>query len=338
MLDDLTFEHLYTSMQKCQSGVTWKPNVAHFTLNALEEVSRLERELDTGTYKPRKVTHFKLYCPKERDIACIAFRDRVYQRTLNDRILYPEMTRSFIYDNAACQKGKGTDFARNRLKKFLHEHYRKYSTAGYVAQFDIHSYYPCMDHKLGESLFDEFEPEVRERVLSVLHTQYPNDVGYNPGSQLIQLIGISALNDLDHYIKEQLHIRHYIRFMDDFILIHPDEEYLEQCRVEIIKRLNAKHMTVNEKKTKIYPITNGIPFLGFSFWLSGSGKVFILIDPVNVKRKRKNLVRLIKMCKLGKIDRKTVEQSYQAWRSHAAKGNSYQLLRRMDKYFMDLWR
>ena len=326
-------------MRKCKLGVEWKANVAHYTLNAMEETLRLEDELLNGTYKSRKVTHFTLYCPKKRDIACISFRDRVYQRCLNDNILYPEITRHFIYDNAACQKGKGTDFARNRLKEFLHSYYRMHGRKGYVSQFDIHGYYPNMSHEIGEGIFrNYFNDEIYNQVLSILHYQYPIEIGYNPGSQLIQLIGIGILNDLDHYIKEQLHIRYYIRFMDDFILIHDDLNYLEECTEKIKKKLKEKQMTCNEKKTKIYPLSEGIPFLGFNFRLTETGKVVMLIDPKNVKNERKRLRRLVNLCRKGRTDYETVRQCYESWKAHACKGNSFNLLKRMDEYYNRLWR
>ena len=86
-------------------------------------------------------------------IASVAFRDRVFQRSLNDNVVYPSMTRSFIYDNYACQKGKGTDKARDRLREFLRKYYQKYGTDGYVCQFDIKGYYPNMDHEVAEEMF-----------------------------------------------------------------------------------------------------------------------------------------------------------------------------------------
>ena len=202
------YDALYESMEKCRLGVLWKDSVAHFVLNAPEEVLKLERELKTGTYKPRQPKNFTITFPKRREISSIPFRDRVYQRSLNDNVLYPVMTKSFIFDNWACQKGKGTDRARDRLKEFMRKFYRHHGTAGYVAQFDIHGYYPNMDHEYIEGMFRrKLDPSSYQRVLDVLHHQYPGGKGYNPGSQMIQIAGISALDDLDHYIKEQLHVR-----------------------------------------------------------------------------------------------------------------------------------
>lgn len=337
--DVISFDTLYESMTKCRKGVIWKDSVAGFSLRGVEKVKNLSNELIDGTYKARPPRHFTITSPKRREIASIDFRDRVYQRSLNDNVVYPVMTNSFIHDNYACQKDKGTDAARDRLKVFLREHYRKYGTSGYVAQFDIHGYYPNMDHKVAEDNFKRKLPDwAYQRVETILHEQYEGETGYNPGSQLVQIAGISVLDGLDHYIKEQLHIKHYIRYMDDLVLIHENRDYLLSCQEKIVAYLASMKFEVNPKKTKVYPLSKGIGFLGFDFKLTESGKVLMFIKPKNVKQQRKKLYRLIKKSLRGEMPKSKVDESYAAWRNHASKGNSFKLLQRMDKYYKDLWK
>lgn len=332
------YDALYDSMRKCALGVRWKSSVAHFYLNGPEEVLKLERELKDGTYRARPPKKFVILSPKRREISSVSFRDRVYQRSLNDNVLYPVMTKSFIYDNWACQKGKGTDRARERLKEFLCRFYRKHGTDGYFAQFDIRGYYPNMSHAYVEEMFREKLPEdAYRRVLDVLHSQYEGDRGYNPGSQMIQIAGISVLDKMDHYIKEQLRVKFYLRYMDDFILVHNDRAYLEDCMEKITAWLTERGFEINEEKTRIFPIAEGVRFLGFDYSLTETGKVLMFVDPKNVKAKRKNLRRLVEKSKRGELPRESVDESYRSWRDHAAKGNSYRLLQRMDRYYNDLW-
>ena len=332
------FDALYGSMLKCRKGVMWKDSTAGYVLNGIERTMNLEEQLHDGTYKAGKTVKFTITSPKPREIASITFRDRVYQRSLNDNAVYPIMSRPFILDNYACQKGKGTDAARNRLKEFLHRHYRKHGCAGYVAQFDIHGYYPNMSHEKTESLFRTKLPgEVAEMVVKILRNQYDGDKGYNPGSQLIQIAGISALDGFDHYMKEQLHAKLYIRYMDDFLMISDNAHYLRECQEKAEKYLSTLGFELNPEKTKVYSLSDGIEFLGFRFLLTKTGKVLMLIRPDNVKRERKKLRRLVAKSKRGGIPRDKVDESYAAWRNHASKGNSYQLLQRMDKFYKELW-
>lgn len=333
------FDALYQSMWKCKKGVVWKDSVAAYFHRGIERTARLSRELHEETYHSSPTKHFTIQYPKPREIASVAFRDRVYQRSLNDNVVYPAMTRSFIYDNFACQKGKGTDAARERLKSFLREHYRRHGTAGYVAQFDIHGYYPNMRHDVAEAVFQKHLPNwAFERVRDILRGQYEGDRGYNPGSQLVQIAGISVLNPLDHYIKEHLRVHHYIRYMDDLILVHPDRDFLLRCYDEISACLAKIGFEVNPKKTRIYPLSEGILFLGFHFTLTETGKVLMQINPARVSAQRRKLRRLVKKAKAGGIPRESVDMAYAAWRNHASKGNSYHLLQRMDQYYHELWK
>jgi hypothetical protein len=333
------FDALYSSMHRCKSGVIWKDSVAHFVLNGIEETIKLEKELKDGTYTARQPVPFRITSPKPRDIISISFRDRVYQRSLNDNTIYPEMTKHFIYDNGACQKNKGTDFARDRLKCFLQRFYRKYGTDGYVFQCDIHGYYPNMRHDVAKNTFREHLDDVSyERAVEVLDGQYQGDIGYNAGSQMIQIAGISVLNKLDHFIKEQLHIKYYIRYMDDLILIHKDKEYLNYCKAMILIELNDLGFEFNPTKTRIYKLKEGILFLGFTYRLTSTGKVLLHINSKNVRQERKKLVRLVNLAKKGELSKDKVDQCFDCWCNHAGKGNSYRLLLRMRAYYEELWR
>jgi hypothetical protein len=335
----ISFDALYESMEKCRQGVMWKDSVAHYYLNSIEETLKIEKQLKEGSYRPRKPLKFTVTSPKPREIVSIAFRDRVYQRSLNDNAIYPQISKRFIHGNAACQTGKGTDFARNYLKRYLQKYYRKYGTNGYVLQCDIKGYYPNMRHDVPVEKFRRCLDEwTYEAAKSVLEEQYKGEVGYNPGSQMVQIAGISALDDLDHYIKERLRTKFYLRYMDDFLLIHKDKEYLEECRKKIEEKLKEKGFELNTKKTKIYPIKDGIQFLGFVFRLTETGKVIMTVSPQSVKRERKHLQHLVAKAKRGEITKDKVDFCFAAWKAHAAIGNSYKLLKRMDAYYESLWK
>ena len=336
--DIIGFEALWDSMMKCKRGVIWKDSVAGFCLDAIRQVSHLYDELVDGIYKERPHKYFTIRYPKERAIMSISFRDRVYQRSLNDVGIYPAMSKSFIYDNAACQKGKGADFARNRFKCHLQRYYRKHGADGYVLKMDVRGYYPNMRHDVAKETFKRrLAPEVYQRAEAILDS-FPGEVGFNPGSQIIQIAGISVLDGIDHYIKERLRIRHYLRYMDDMLIVGNNRSELEQIWKDVDKRLQEIGFELHPTKTRIIPIRDGIMFLGFEYRLTETGKVIMNIDPTRVKAIRRKLYRMVKKAKVGLLTRAKVDESYQSWRSHAAKGNSWKLLKRMDTYYNELWR
>lgn len=338
MEDIIGFEALWDSMMKCKRGVIWKDSVAGFCLDAIRQVSHLYDELADGIYKERPHKYFTIRYPKERAIMSISFRDRVYQRSLNDVGIYPAMSKSFIYDNATCQKGKGADFARNRFKCHLQRYYRKHGADGYVLKMDVRGYYPNMRHDVAKETFKRrLAPEVYQRAEAILDS-FPGEVGFNPGSQIIQIAGISVLDGIDHYIKERLRIRHYLRYMDDMLIVGNNRTEMEQIWKDVDKRLQEIGFELHPTKTRIIPIRDGIMFLGFEYRLTETGKVIMSIDPTRVKAIRRKLYRMVKKAKAGLLTRAKVDESYQSWRSHAAKGNSWKLLKRMDAYYNSLWR
>ena len=299
----------------------------------------MERQLKDGTWKNGNPRPIQILYPKKRDGLSISFKDRVYQRSINDNELYPVTTKSFILDNCACQTGKGPDFARKRIKKHLWNFYSHYGLDGYVLQTDIHGYYPNMDHAAVKSCFAKYlDPEVYQMVCDVLDTQYKGDVGYNPGSQMVQIAGITVLNGLDHFIKEKLHVRYYIRYMDDSINLYHDLEEAKR-NLEIIEgKLNDIGFELNQKKTRIIPLSAGVTVMRIHYKITETGKIIMTLDPKNVKHERRKLKKMAEKAKRGETTREKVDECYNAWKNHAKRGNSYKLLQRMDRYYKELWR
>ena len=335
--DVIGYDALWDSMMKCRRGVMWKTSVSSFYLNAAEQVARLCDELHDGTYRPRPPVHFTVTSPKRREIVGISFRDRVYQRSLVDNCVVPLMSRSWIRDNYACQEGKGTDDGRARMKCFLERHYREHGTTGWVWSGDVRGYYPNMRHDVAEATFAEFLPEwAQEMVEGVLRGQYPGDVGYNPGSQIVQIAGVSVLSRLDHFCKERLGCRLYCRYMDDIKIVSADRDYLEACQAVIGDELAAIGFELHPKKTVIRPVTARNPFLGFDFRLSDSGKAVMTLRPESVKRMRRRTSRLMALEARGLRPPGTTAEAYAGWRAHAAKGDSRLLIERCDRWFEEL--
>ena len=332
------YDQLYESMVKCRRGVMWKPSTKSFVLNDIENIFKMEKQLKTGVWKNGHPKPIKILYPKKRDGLSISFKDRIYQRSINDNILYPATTKSFILDNCACQKDKGPDYARTRLKKQLWNFYSHYGLDGYVMQTDILGYYPNMSHEEVKKSFAKYlEPEILQMVSDVLDTQYKGDIGYNPGSQMVQIAGITLLNELDHFIKEQLHVHYYIRYMDDSIhLYHDIEDAKNNLRI-IEQKLTEIGFRINKKKTRIVPLTKGFMFLGFKYRITDTGKIIMTLNPQNVKHERRKLKKMVAKSKHGDISKDKVDECYNAWKNHAQHGNSYKLLERMDKYYKDLW-
>jgi len=338
MEDWKSFEELYNSLEKCKLGKTWKASVGRYMIHSMEELAILQKKLRNGKYKPRKPHLFNLTYPKHRECSSINIADRVIQRSLNDNIIYPTITKSLIWENMACQKGKGTLKAMQLLEKQLHRYYINNKTnEGYILQVDIKGYYKHIQKQDAlKILRTRFDNELIDMIEEWWKIQHPNEIGFEPGDQLTQLIGISLLNTMDHTIKEKMRAKYYGRYMDDFYIISNDIDFLNECKQAIINCLKDVHLEIHPNKTKIYKISKGIKFLGFIFYLKTRGKVIKIIDPQNVKHERKKLFKMAQLVKKKEMSVKKFYECYHSWLAHVNNGNSYLIISKMNKYVKEL--
>lgn len=327
-----SFENLYKAMHASKKNIMWKDSTAGFVKNGIVNCHKLHEQLNDGTYELSDYSIFEVHEKKTRTIVSTRIKDRVVQHSICDNYFYDQLTKGFIYDNGACLKGKGTDFCRNRLKCHLERHYRKHGLNGYVLKVDIHDYFGSTLHSVAKEAVAKRVPDewTRQMVFDVIDsfTNISPDRGMGLGSQITQLVQLAVLDDLDHEIKERLGIKGYVRYMDDFILIHESKEHLLHCLDVIRERLAELSLTLNENKTNIQPITHGIKFLGFTYKLTDTGKVVMRLQKGKASKERRKLKKLSKM-----VDKESFKACYQSWRSFATKGNSYRLLSDMDNYY-----
>lgn len=236
-----TFENLYKAHLKARLSKRYKLEVIEFELNLGSNITKLMYELLNHKYKIQGYNTFYIYEPKERKVDALHYRDRIVQHCICDNYLTPLLEKRLIYDNAATRIGKGTDFARSRLKHFYNDYYNKNKTNdGYVLKCDVHHFFESIDHrKLKELLQKDISDKYMLKLLFSIINSYEGESGKGLpiGNQTSQAFGIRYLDEMDRLIKEKYHIMYYTRYMDDFLLIHNPKEYLLNV-LEAIKKLN----------------------------------------------------------------------------------------------------
>lgn len=337
-----SFRNLYKAMRKCKRNVMWKDSVAGYIKNGLVNCYKLRQALMSDTYEIDKYSLFTIYEPKKRDIVSTRMKDRVFQRSLSDNYLYGEVTNSFIWDNCACQTGKGTSQARDRLKCHMQRYFRKHGINGYVLKCDLSNYFGSTPHSVAKEavstrIDNAWVEQHASKIIDSFNQGEDPDVGMGLGSQITQLTQLAVLDELDHIIKERLGIKQYIRYMDDFILIHDDKEYLKCCWDEIDNYLVSLQLTLSKKKTQIFPIEQGIKFLGFIFYLTDTGKVIMKLPKENVTHEKRKLKKLKGLVERGEMTKEHVDECYNSWKAHAQQGNTHNLILSMNQFYKNLW-
>lgn len=333
------FGNLYDAMQHCANGVRWKASVIKYLQNGLANTEKLRQELLNDTYKLGKQIEFKVYEPKERTVVAMRFRDRQVQRSLLHNYLADELSRHFIYDNAAGQVGKGPDFSIRRVKMMLEKAHRLYGNNVYAYTYDIKSFFGSTRHDVAKAAIrkrirDDWACQLVEQIID----SFPGDTGIGLGSDVAQYIELAVLDDLDHFIKEQLRVRFYARYMDDFIIITDGKEHAVEYRRAIEQELNKIHLQLHPRKCRVVPVSRGFKWLGFRIRVKQSGKILVTLSKDKIYHERRKLKKMVKLIKAGKLPRDTAEVSLRCWAAHAAHGNNYRVIQKMHHYYQSLWR
>jgi retron-type reverse transcriptase len=317
---------LYKAHKAARRGKRGKSEVIDFEMNLAENIISLQEELLNREYKNKGYKHFTIYEPKRREIFAPSYADRVVQHCLCDNILAPVLENRLIYDNAACRIGKGTHFAMDRLSGFIRNFYKKHGTDGYFLKCDITKYFPSINHDVLKcKLSRVFSGEVFDLLCDLIDSfENSTNVGLPLGNQASQWFALYYLDGIDRLIKERLQIKYYTRYMDDFVLLHHDKQYLKDCLAEIRAMCKTLELELNNK-TQIFPVKNGVDYLGWHFYLTDTGKVVRKLRNSNKKALKRRMKKLALRYYEWEIDFDAVKRSMVATYGHLMHGNTYRL-------------
>lgn len=328
---------MYNSYLKTRKGKRKKLDEIRFELNALENAYDIAYQLQNKTYRIQGYTEFTIYEPKIRLIKAPPFRDRVMQHCLCDYILAPIIEKHLIYDTYACRIGKGTHAALCRLEDFLRRYYRECGVDGWFLKGDIRQYFYSIDHSiLKENLYPLLAEENVEWLLNQIICSASNP-GLPLGNQSSQWFANFYLSCFDHFVKEKLKVKFYIRYMDDWICVFKTKKEAKNALDKMKKYLWENLRLETNEKTQVFPIRNGVKFLGFHTYMTETGKVIRKVDPESIRRMKRKLKKFKQLYVAGKITKGVIELSYQSWLGHVKHGNSYRLIQEMNKLFESIF-
>ena len=331
------FQNLYQAHRIARRGKRNTTEVIQFEADLAQNLTTLSALLREKQYHISGYYTFMVHDPKDRHIHALHYRDRVVQHCLCDQIIAPTLDRKLIYDNAACRIGKGTHFALNRVSKFMRKFYRKYGTQGYILKCDIRKFFDNIDHDvLKQRLRKVFTDNDILWLCDQIIDSYESSPhkGLPHGNQTSQWFAIYYLDGFDRLIKEKLQIKYYSRYMDDCVLIHRDKAYLQFCLEQLnIYITNELHLEFNVK-TQIFPIKNGVDYLGWHFYLSETGKVIRNLRRANKVKYKHRLCRLRKAYAQRKIDIKDIQPVMMSYIAHLAHGHTHKLQAKVLRTFV----
>ena len=301
----INYETLEKSFDLCAKGLTWKSSIVKYDLyEDIYKNSIINDFYNHGGYVKDPLFHtFICERGKTRLLCSQTIRDRVVDKAFNTNFLLPAFAPTFIYDNGASLPGKGLDFSLNRLEQFLHREYINNGTNFFYLKCDIKKYFDNISHQyvLNQISKHTKDPRIMQyfanqfeqlRIDPLVHSGEQVPFGVGLGAESNQSFGLITLNEMDHIIKEKFGIKSYVRYMDDFVLIHKDKSYLEEIRCYLIDYLYSIGLELNLNKTQIQPISEGILFLKVHYYINDTGKVYKKLYKKTVKRLRRKMKKL----------------------------------------------
>lgn len=315
--DIFTFEHLYEAHMHCRRYKQHKGEVIRFEMNLSVNLMNLVQALQRRTYQLGAYKSFYICEPKKRLIEALPYKDRVVVYCFCKYSLRSHIEKRLIYDNVACREGKGTMFAIRRFEQFLKREYlREGNATVYFLKCDIRKFFASIDHQvlfqqLAKLDFSDNEMWMIQTVIS--QQDHGAKKGLPLGNQTSQWFALFYLNRIDRLVKETLRVKHYIRYMDDMILLHRDKTYLQFClkQIEAVCQ-NELHLELNQK-TQIGKATNGVDFLGFRHILTKKGKVIRNLRTSSRIRMQRHVKKLNVLENCGIVSQDYVEKRKMAF-------------------------
>ncbi len=293
---DITLKDIFVAYHQCRKNKKSKIDCLEFDIDYEQNLIQLWEEIKREDYQISPSSIFIVDKPVKREICAAAFRDRVVHHLIIMK-LEDLFEHEFIYDSYSCRKGKGTHFGINRLGKHIRSLSDNYQKETYVLKLDIKSYFMSINKniliaKLHKFICEKYKGEDIEKIIYLCNLIINNDVtkkcilkssfnkwsdlpkskslfhsksncGLAIGNYTSQIFSNFYLNSFDHFIKSELKIKHYGRYVDDFFILSNSKEELKQLIPKVRKYLNESlKLDIHCKKIYLQNVNHGVEFLG----------------------------------------------------------------------------
>ena len=299
-----------------------KRKVNNFERNKMENIYDIKNILESNNYKVDKYNIFNINSPKYRIVMSLNIKDKIINHYVTRYILISKLDKYLDIRNCATRKNMGYDYAIKLLLKYLEEN-KKYGRF-YILRIDISKYFYNIDHKvLKESFINKLDNNEYKIVCNIIDSTNNNYInkeiinlknkllkqdrkrkeeidnlsiyeygkGLPIGNMTSQFLSIFYLYKLDHYIINNLKLKYMVRYMDDYVIISSNKEYLKYSLNIIKDKLEIEYkLSINKKKTMILYSYHGFDFLGYRFRVNN--KIIINIKSDNKKRRNNNIKKI----------------------------------------------
>ncbi len=316
-----SYSNLELAFVKARKRKTKKKEVIAFESHLKENLVQLQADLSFLVYSPKPLKTFIIHDPKTRKISKSDFCDRIVHHALCN-IIEPIFEKSFIYDSYANRIGKGAFKAIERFEEFSRKESHNYRKATYVLKADIKHYFENVNHlTLLKILQKHIQDQKVMSLIKIILSNYSKEKGMPLGNLTSQFFANVYLNELDQFIKHKLKVKYYIRYVDDFVILHNSKKQLIE-RKETIGAFLKDYLALelHPDKSKIISMTKGVDFLGFKIFPH-----YRLLKKRNLLKFKRKLTEKYCLYEQNKIDYGNIYDFMEGWIAYAKHANTYKL-------------
>lgn len=259
----ISIENLYLAERNAGKRKTKYSEIINFRRNLDENILKLHKSLINKNYVVSEYSYFLIYEPKERKISKLPYKDRIVHHAI---LLHTEVifTSSFISQTYSCIKNRGIHNCLKILTKYIRN-----NDLSYCLKLDIRKFYPSINNdKLKLLLRRKFKDR---DLLNLFDKIIDSHKGVPLGNYTSQFFGNFYISQFDHWVKEELSEKFYLRYCDDIVILGNSKEHLHNLRIKVQKYL-LEELGLVLSNYQVFPITEGIDFLGYK-----SYKKYILL-------------------------------------------------------------
>lgn len=330
LFDKVTdYKNIQLAYKQSQRG-THKYNKDSILFSMMHEYNLVSiwQQLKNKTYKPGKYIGFKVYEPKERMVHAPLTKDKIVQFALHNHIkdIYEKV---YINDSYGCRENKGTHRAVKKVQHYMRLCKWKYGT-GWIVKLDVSKFFYSIDRDILKKIVKKKIKckDTLNLIYTIIDSSPEGDIGVPLGNITSQDFANIYLNELDQYCKRFLKVKWYVRYMDDVIITVRTKEEAQKLLSKIKMFLENKlHLNTN-KKTQIFPISQGVNCYGYKIWTTHT-----LIRNDSKRRMKRKIKAMDKKKTERKMSKKDIIQSVNSWLGHARHSNSYNLCKRIFKKY-----
>lgn len=323
--------NLLSAWKEFKRGKMNKADVLDFEFSLEDNLWQLHDELKNKTYAHSQYIPFYITDPKLRHIHKAVIKDRLLHQAVF-RVLYPIFDQSFIFDSYSCRLAKGTHRAVKKLVSFSKKESQNYTRTIYCLKCDVKRFFNSIDQPI---LFSLIEKKIADQdalwlVQKIIGSFIgESNQGLPLGNVTSQLFANIYLNEFDQFIKHDLKVQYYLRYCDDFIIIHQNREYLAKLIPVIEEFLKDRlKLTLHPKKIFIRKLRQGFDFLGYIVLPH-----HIVLRTKTKRRMFKKLFEKRKMFLNGLISETSFDQSLQSYLGMLRHCRGYKIERKIKESF-----